>query len=37
MAFKVASVSTPPGSTTLEVATIDLQPDTVAFEVAPVG
>jgi hypothetical protein len=36
MAFKVASINNPPGSTALEVATVGLQPLTVAFEEATV-
>jgi hypothetical protein len=36
MAFKVASISNPLGSTTLEVATVGLQLPTLAFEEATV-
>jgi hypothetical protein len=37
MAFKVAPISTLPGSTTLETTVVSLQPLTVAFEVATIG
>jgi hypothetical protein len=37
MAFQAAPVSTPPGSTALEVTVVDLQPLTMTFEVADIG